>query len=165
MRKAQAKVVHSRDHKTPDGYSFDYNQIADQIFLGTNACCEMGFNDELLKQGIVGDISLESERIDNPEGVDYFLWLPVDDHYAPTSKQMKLGIQTIDFFVENKIKFYVHCKLGHGRAPTLLMGYFIAKGMSVQAAVDFVRSKRDSVHPNKKQRAALLRLKKSKFRV
>lgn len=152
---------HEGNHTFSDEKSFDYNQVSDEIFLGTNMCCQIGYSQELLDKDVVGDISLEKDRIDNPFGVDYFLWLPVEDHHPPTQKQINLGVQAINFFVENNIKLYVHCENGHGRAPTLVMAYFIFKGMDAEGAIDFVKSKRPSVHLWDDQRDALNEYKKS----
>lgn len=151
---------HEKNHRFSPSKSFDYDQISDQIFLGTNMCCQVGFSRELLNKGITGDISVEKERIDNPKGADYFLWLPVEDHQAPTRKQMDLGVQTIDFFVKNNIKFYCHCKYGHGRAPTLIAAYLISRGMSVAQALDFIKKKRPSIHLQKVQIQALEKFKR-----
>ena len=129
----------------------EYNQITDEIYIGTNMCCQVDFAKELLDKGITAVISLEAEKMDNPSGVDYFLWLPVVDHYAPTDKQLRLGLQTLEFFVKEGIKLYAHCKHGHGRAPTLVIAYFIKQGMGVDEAIEFVKSKRPSMHLNEIQ--------------
>jgi protein-tyrosine phosphatase len=125
---------------------FDYNKITPLIFLGTNACCIMHFKEALLKKGITADISIEAERIDNPIGVDYFLWLPTKDHYPPTLKQLLVGVNTIDSLVKYKIKTYIHCKNGHGRAPTMLAAYFIFKGDDVDKAITKIAKKRTEIH-------------------
>lgn len=125
---------------------FDYNKITTQIYLGTNACCTTHFNKELLDKGISSDISMEGERIDNPVGVDYFLWLPTIDHKAPTLKQLFTGVKTIDTLIKQKIKIYIHCKNGHGRAPTMLAAYFIYTGMTVDEAISTIAKKRTEIH-------------------
>jgi len=158
-------AAHKTTHKIPNGHSFDYNKITNEIYLGTNACCTMGFEEELLKKKIFADISLEKERVDNPEGVDYFLWLPVVDETAPTQKQLQLGVQTIHYLVTNKVKVYIHCMNGHGRAPTLLAAYFIATGMGVDEAIKFIKDQRSSIHPNKIQKAALKKFKATKVKL
>ena len=137
------------------GHVLEYNQITDEIYIGTNMCCQVDFAKELLDKGIIADISLEGERVDNPSGVDYFLWLPVVDHTAPTDKQLRLGVQTLEFFVKEGIKLYAHCKHGHGRAPTLVIAYFIKQGMGVDEAIEFVKSKRPSMHLNEIQTEVL----------
>lgn len=146
---------HTEHHKFSPEKTFDWDQITEEIFLGTNMCCEIGFSNELLSKGVYGDISLEKERAENPVGVDYFLWLPVADGEAPTQKQLKLGVQAMDFFIQNKVKFYAHCKNGHGRAPTLVIAYFVSKGMSIEDAIAKVKEKRPEIHLNEIQLGAL----------
>ncbi len=136
-------------------HGFDYDQIDDRIFIGTNMCCQFGFNQELLSQGVRADISLEAERVDAPEGVDYFLWLPTQDKHAPTSDKLTLGVQTIAFLVERKVKVYLHCKNGHGRAPTLFVAYLLSTGMKLEDALALLKSKRPTAHINKVQLNAL----------
>ncbi len=138
---------------------FDYDQITDEIFIGTNMCCHYGFAKELLAKGIRADISLEKDRIDAPDGVDYFLWLPTEDHAPPSPKHLELGVRALDFFVKNKIKVYLHCKNGHGRAPTLVAAYLVSTGMSVNEAVSFIKQKRTNVHLNEAQIKAISVLK------
>lgn len=138
---------------------FDYDQINEEVFIGTNMCCQFGFDKELLAKDIKADISLEKEKIDSPKGVDYFLWLPTEDHQSPTQDKLKLGVQTLEFLISRKIKVYVHCKNGHGRAPTLFAAYLIKKGMSVDDAVKFLKSKRPTTHLSEAQVAALKEFK------
>jgi protein-tyrosine phosphatase len=134
---------------------FDYDYLTDFILLGTNMCCLEGYAEELLTKDVRADISLEQERIDNPTGVEFFLWLPVVDAHAPTQEQLAMGAQALAHFTQQGIRAYVHCKNGHGRAPTLVAAYFISTGMTPQEAIAAIVLKRPSVHPNEEQRTAL----------
>lgn len=144
------KIIDTFNHVT-GRKGFDYSQITNEIFLGTNACCQYGFSHELLLKGIKADISLEKDKIDSPVGVDYFLWLPTGDHKAPSMEKLDLGVRALDFFVSNKIKVYIHCKNGHGRAPTLLAAYLVKTGMALDDAINFMGQKRPSIHLNNAQ--------------
>src|SRR5476651_2106887 len=93
---------HIEGHK-----GFDYTQITDEIFLGTNMCCQYGFSTELLSKGVLADISLEERHTDAPNGVDYFLWLPTENEHAPTPLDFEIGVEFIDFVVRNKIKTFI----------------------------------------------------------
>jgi protein-tyrosine phosphatase len=146
--------------KHPKHVPFEYNKITDYLYLGTNQCCQVHFKKSLLKKGVRADISLEKERLDNPFGVDYFLWLPVVDRKAPAQKQLLIGAKTIKALVENKIKVYVHCKRGHGRSPTLIAAYFILEGMKTDKAIKRIRAKRD-IHLRLNQIKALKKFEKS----
>lgn len=131
---------------------FEYNQITEYIYLGTNQCCQAHFNKTLIKKGIKADISLEGEKIDNPFGVKYFLWLPTKDHMAPSIKTLKLGVNFLDHLIENKTKVYIHCQRGHARAASLVIAYIAyKKGISVKESLEYVKKKRPTVHPNPKQ--------------
>ncbi len=126
----------------PKHILLEYNQVTEQIYLGTNQCCQLHFEESLLKAGIRADISLEKERLDNPLGVDFFLWLPVADHEPSSQEQLSIGTRMLKGLVDNNIKVYVHCKRGHGRGPTLVAAYFILEGLSAAKAIKRVRDKR-----------------------
>ncbi len=51
---------------------FEYDQVTEHIYVGTNQCCIVHFDESLLEAGIRADISLEQERLDTPFGVDFF---------------------------------------------------------------------------------------------
>ena len=140
--------------KHPKHVPFEYSRINDNIYLGSNQCCQIHFKKSLLKKGIKADISLEKERIEYPLGVDYFLWLPVKDHTAPTQKQLELGSNAIKDIISKGMKVYVPCKRGHGRSPTLVIAHIISEGMSYTDAISFVRKKR-AIHLTKSQIHAL----------
>ena len=108
----------------PNKIPFEFNRITGYVYLGSNQCCQVHFNEKLLKKGIKVDISLEKEHLDKPLGVDYFFWIPVKDKKAPSQKQLLIGAKVIKEFVDNKIKVYVHCERGHGRSPSLVIAYF-----------------------------------------
>ena len=134
---------------------FDYTQITDEIFIGTNMCCQFGFSEELLSKGVRADISLEKDRTDAPDGVDYFLWLPTENHMPPAPQVLEGGVLFLDFLIKNKIKTFIHCKNGHGRAPTLFAAYLVSRGMGVQEAIDSIAAKRPVIHFTESQMQAL----------
>jgi len=102
-------------------HGFDYDQISEDVFIGTNMCCQYGFVKELLVRNVRADISLEETKIDAPRGVDYFVWLPTVDGQAPARDKLAFGVQALEFFAERTIKVFIHCENGHGRAPTLFV--------------------------------------------
>lgn len=141
--------------------SFDYDQINDEVFIGTNMCCQLGFDRELLTKNVRADISLEELKVDAPMGVDYFLWLPTKNQEAPTIDKLTLGVTTLDFLISRKIKVYIHCKNGHGRAPTLFMAYLVKKGMEIDEAIKYLQSKRPAIHLSPAQLEGLETFKNS----
>lgn len=142
--------------------TLDYNYIDDGIYIGTNQCCQMHFDEELIKNGVTVDISLEESKIDQPFGVEFYEWIPVKNQNPPSPDQLEFGVASLEKIVDLKKKVYVHCKNGHGRAPTLVAAYFIkSRGMSPQEAEDFIKSKRPSMHLRDNQREALKEFKKN----
>lgn len=152
LKNALHTIRHTLDQK-----SFDYNQITGDIFIGTNMCCQYGFKTELLSQGVTADISLEAENIDAPHGVDYYLWLPTVDHEAIMPEKLELGIHTLELLMKRKVKTFIHCKNGHGRAPMFFAAYLIKTGLSVEDAIAQIKAKRPTIHINDIQLRALQR--------
>lgn len=131
---------------------FEFNQITDQIFLGTNFCCQTHFDRLLLKRGVTCDISLEYERLDQPFGVEVFVWIPTQDHHVTSKDELIIGAATLDRMIKQGKKVYIHCKNGHGRAPTFLAAYFVLhKGMTPARAFEFIHDHRPEAHPSKQQ--------------
>lgn len=146
-------------HKAGGGLDYDY--ITDGIYVGTNQCCQMGLVDVLKKEGIAADISLEEERLDQPFGVESYLWLPTKDHTPPSPEQLELGAFALERLVAQGKKVYVHCKNGHGRAPALVAAYLIKKGMTVEEAEKVLTEKRPETHLLENQKAALRKFAES----
>lgn len=133
----------------------EWSKITDQIFIGTNMCCTMHFA-KLMKLGVRVDIDLEKERVEKPDGLDAYLWLPVVDGTAPSQSQLRAGAAMLREVVNDGKKVYVHCKNGHGRGPTLVAAYLIWNNSFTPAeAVDFIKKHRPEIHPNDIQIAAL----------
>jgi protein-tyrosine phosphatase len=139
----------------PDHPHMNFSKITDRIYIGTNFCCEMHFAPELLERGVTYDLSLEEDRVDTPLGGAAYLWLPIKDGSAPNEQQFVMGVSFIDSAVRTGRRVYVHCKNGHGRAPTMVAAYFIKTGMSVDDALAFIADHRPEIHVNDVQRAAL----------
>lgn len=140
----------------------EYNYITDGIYIGTNQCCQTHFDEQLKKEGITADISLEEDRLDAPFGVDFYVWIPVKNHTPPSPDQLEFGVSTLEKLVGMGNKIYVHCKNGHGRAPTLVAAYLIRKGKTPEAAEAFIKSKRPTMHLEEVQRKALHDLSRKK---
>ena len=138
----------------------EYNKVTPNIYIGTNMCCQTHFEEELLNEGINSDISLEEDRLDSPFGVDFYLWLPTKDQSPPSMDQIKLGVEIIKKLIDMNRKIYIHCKNGHGRAPTLVSAYFITQGMGIEEAINFIKEKRPSIHLHEDQIKALQEFKK-----
>lgn len=141
-----------------------YNRIEELIYAGNNMCCQGHFEEELLSKGIAADISLEAERLDNPQGVRYFFWFPWKEDTAPSQELINISLDALDTLIKNNIKTYIHCRNGHGRTTTFLVSYFICKrGKSLDEAIAIMKERRPSGHFNEVQRQFLVELER-KFR-
>jgi len=139
----------------PQIKELEYNYIIDGIYIGTNQCCQAHFDEKLKQEGISTDISLEEEKVDTPFGVEFYVWIPVKDHTAPTKDQLEFGVSVLEKVVAMKKKVYVHCQNGHGRAPTLVTAYLIKQGKTVDEAVQLIKTKRPVIHLSDVQKDAL----------
>ncbi|MCR4278996.1 MAG: dual specificity protein phosphatase family protein [bacterium] len=139
----------------PQIKTLEYNHITDGIYIGTNQCCQTHFDEKLKREGIEADISLEEDRVDAPFGVQFYVWIPIKNHTAPTNEQLSFGVTTIEKLAGMKKKIYIHCQNGHGRAPTMVAAYLIKKGKTVDEAIDFIKNKRPTIHLEKVQKIAL----------
>lgn len=137
----------------------EYSAITDGIYIGTNQCCQTHFDRQLKREGITADISLEENRLDAPFGVDFYLWMPVPDHRAPTREQLEFGVSVLEQLVAMGRKVYVHCRNGHGRAPTLVAAYLVKQGRHPAEAERFIQAKRPAVHLEAVQRQALMQFR------
>lgn len=145
----------------PQIKTLEYDYIADGIYIGTNQCCQTHFDEKLKKEGITADISLEEERVDTPFGVDFYVWIPVKNHTAPKQEQLDFGTSVLEKLVAMKKKVYIHCQNGHGRAPTMVVAYLIKKGKGVDEAIDFIKSKRPTIHLEQVQKESLIEFSKN----
>jgi protein-tyrosine phosphatase len=134
------------DNKYPGHGASTYDQITDNIWIGSNMCCDL-HNKKLIELGFDADVDMEEKRAEEPPHTQIYLWFPTPDHSPPTLEQLSAGVAAITSMVKDGLKIYVHCKNGHGRGPTMVAAYLISTGMGVEEAFDFIRSKRSSIHP------------------
>ena len=135
----------------------NFDSIDDGIYVGNNLCCQTHFDERLKAEGITADMSLEENKVDAPLGADYYVWIPVKDHAPPAEHQVEFGVAVLEKWVEMGCKVYVHCKNGHGRAPTMVAAYFMkSRNWDALKAEEFVKSKRPSMHLEEVQRRALV---------
>ncbi len=132
----------------------NYDKIDDYIYIGTSICCKQHFK-KLLQIGIIADIDLEQEKMDHPSGVKSFLWLPTYDFMAPSQAQLYIGAHFMYNLVTHKMKCYVHCNAGHGRAPTLVAAYYLLRGFTIKNALIKIKKRRPGIKPNVRQVHAL----------
>jgi len=148
-----------------DGHIMDYSKITDQIFVGSDLCkgniCPI-HGPEFKKLGVTVELNLSIEKKEMPPNeVDVYAWLPVLDGKAPNECQFAIGTALINEAVSTGNKVYVHCKNGHGRAPTIVAAYFIRyRKMSVEESFNKIKSARPEIHFEEAQIKALISLYK-----
>lgn len=148
-----------------DDHQTDYSQITEEIFIGSDLCkglwCPI-HSEVFVKLGIAAEINLEIERDETPTpGVDAYLWLPTPDNQAPSMNQLMLGSAAICEMVRINKKVYVHCKMGHGRSPTVVAAYLIRyEQMGVEKAIETIKIKRPEIHLEEVQKQALAAFEK-----
>lgn len=132
-----------------------YSQITEQLYLGYNMrCCENHFQ-TLLSLGISVDINIEAENKEDPTDMEIHLWLPVQEHLVPSPTQLWVGAHAIQNAVQMEKKVYVHCEKGHARSVVIVAAYLMLTGMNTDEALQYIKLRRDVVHPGKEHLQAL----------
>jgi atypical dual specificity phosphatase len=119
----------------------------------------------LREQGVGAIISLTEQPLTLFKGITpdafgaldiTYLHVPVPDHHPPTKEQAHVILRFIDLMRKRQRAVFVHCHAGVGRTGTILHLYYLAQGLSLEAAREQVRRKRpQSTLLSDKQRAFL----------
>ena len=65
------------------------------------------------------------------------------------TKYFDQAFNFIELARKKREKILIHCKLGISRSTAIIIGYLIKyMGYSTSSALEFLKSKRSSVHPN-----------------
>lgn len=138
----------------------NHSKVTDHIIIGSDLCkgnsCPV-HSPVFRQMHIAAEIDLELEH-DEPvtPHLDLYLRLPTPDHQAPSQAQLRVAVQAIHETVQQSKNIYIHCRNGHGRAPTVVAAYFIQyEHCSVAEAVERIKSKRPEIHLELEQMAAL----------
>ena len=143
-----------------EDHSFDYSKITDNIYIGSDLCkgtfCPI-HSEQFKALGVTAEINLTAEHKEiPPDHMDIYAWIPVEDRKAPTLDQLEVGTSIIGQMVSKGKTIYIHCKIGHGRSPTMVAAYLIRfKGMEVDEAVSLVGQKRPAIHLEDEQLGVL----------
>jgi protein-tyrosine phosphatase len=125
--------------------SLKFSQVTPNIYLGPQYG-RFG-KASLEKAGVTASINMRSEFDDAAAGLalEQYAYLPTDDNTAPTLAHLQEGVAFIERIVADEGIVYVHCGSGVGRAPTMVAAYLIAQGLSVDAAIEKIRTARPFV--------------------
>lgn len=143
-----------------DGHEFDYSQIEDRIYIGSDLCkgniCPV-HSEDFKRLGVCVEINLSAEKKETPpDNIDSYTWMPVVDGYPPNPAQLDMGTTIMDEAISNGKTVYIHCRNGHGRSPTLVAAYMIRYGgMSADEAERKIKENRSEIHIEDSQMEAL----------
>ena len=128
----------------------DATLIRSNLFVGgTNSI-------ELLEDvGINSVLDLRAENNDDrikpkKKSINY-LRIKILDRGAPLEIQVKEATDWIDLEIKKDRKVFVHCNLGRGRGPLMIVLFLITQGLKLNSAIDLVKKKRRFTFFNKKQ--------------
>jgi protein-tyrosine phosphatase len=78
----------------------------------------------------------EKSRVSIPHGINYYSF-PIKDDSAPEPTSFHVLTSLVDECFQ-KGNVYVHCRLGRGRAPMVVIAYLISKGLTLETAYQTV---------------------------
>jgi dual specificity MAP kinase phosphatase len=96
---------------------------------------------------------MRTRSLNDKKFAEYFeiLNLPTPDFHAPTLDHLQQGVAFINAQVEQNGKIYIHCRLGEGRGPTMVIAYLLALGMTYEDALATVKKVRPFIGLSKAQ--------------
>ena len=130
--------------------SADISLIKSNLFVGGTNDIEI-----IAKNNIQAILDLRKESHHDKDKLKKFSMqhfkLSIPDRNTPTLEETQNAIKWIDSQIVQNKKVLVHCNLGRGRGPLMVILYLISKGMNPESAIDFVKKKRPFIFLNKKQ--------------
>jgi dual specificity MAP kinase phosphatase len=128
-----------------------YSQITHELFLGG----QYGIRAIPLMQrlGITGIVNMRTKSLADTTFSQHFALcnLPTPDFHAPSMKALRSGVSFIKDQVDQGGKVYIHCRLGEGRGPTMVIAYLLTLGMTYEDALRSVKKVRPFVNLSKAQ--------------
>ncbi len=132
------------------------SRVADRIYVGAQLGGAHADDDERVARdaaflkglGIRAVLDMRKEgRDEGPalakEGIAYRR-VSVQDHYAPSPAQLDEAVEFTRSFADRGMEIYVHCHVGQGRSPTVVMAYLMAHGRSLGDALAQVERARNA---------------------
>lgn len=116
-----------------------YSRVTPHLYIGP----QFGRRGKsaLEKAGISASVSMRAEFNDAKYGLAMpeYTYLPTIDNTAPSIEHLVEGVEFIRTTIENEGSVYVHCGSGVGRAPTMVVAYLLATGLSMEEAIHKVK--------------------------
>jgi predicted ATP-grasp superfamily ATP-dependent carboligase len=112
---------------------------------------------KLTKLGVKSIIDLREDHEKNkvivPNGINYYSF-PIKDDSSPESMPFHILVSLVDKCLQEG-NVYIHCRLGRGRAPMVVIAYLISKGLSLETAYQTVYNVRPYTYLNLTQKKGL----------
>ncbi|PJF37450.1 MAG: hypothetical protein CUN49_00060 [Candidatus Thermofonsia Clade 1 bacterium] len=130
-------------------------RLTDRLWLGGQINAK-GWA-KLQQWSVCALVNLRVEWDDRRSGIyaPYYLWLPTMDGTPPALEQLQRGVNFIHKHLSAGRGVYVHCAGGLGRAPSLVICYLIAHGLSMDEAIQFVKARRPFIQLSARQQMAI----------
>ena len=128
-----------------------HSEITPQIYLGGQYYAQALNN--INRIGITAVVSMRERPISELNGFGHIkkLHLPTKDMNPPTIESLQKGIAFMKQEINAGGKIYVHCHLGEGRGPSMVIAYLMSTGMLYEDAFALVKKIRPFIRPTKPQ--------------
>lgn len=143
-------------HKLVDNYiyKFHYNshpsQILNWMFLGTFKNASNLEEIQLFNFKYILNCAFEIKDIKIPKSIKYCHIDLTDSETIDITQYFDQAFNFIETARKKKEKILIHCKFGISRSASIIIGYFIKyKGYTTSSALEFLKSKRPIVNPNR----------------
>ncbi len=105
------------------------------------------------KIGITAIVNMRETPIPSYKGMEHIrtLHLPTIDLTAPSLSDLKKGIKFIKKEIEREGKVYIHCRLGEGRGPSMMIAYLMSTGLTLEDSLKLIKEARPFIQPTKLQ--------------
>lgn len=133
----------------------DYNKINEYIYVGEIPKSIPDLQRELEPELIEAVVSLTEEPVPGASTLEYYLWIPIKNDCAGSLEQIKEVVEFIKKMVDEHKRVYIHCRFGQGRAPLVVIAYFVSTGMETKDAIEYVSKSRPVARLNSEQLEAL----------
>ncbi len=135
-----------------------HSEITPQLYLGGQYYKQALHKINTI--GITAIVSMRHRPIAKIHGFEHLksLHLSTPDLHAPSIENLMKGIAFIKKEIESGGKVYVHCHLGEGRGPTMVLAYLMSTGLLLEDAISLVKKTRPFIRPTKKQLERLAEL-------
>lgn len=120
------------------------SEIIPGLFLGN----ESNASSMCSRVGAILNMTPKNSRCDHPEHNQSYLQIPLQDFGG---QQIEKYFSQTNAFIDGNIanNIYIHCQMGVSRSATIVIAYLMWKmRMSLDNAIQYVKSKRPCIKPN-----------------